>query len=109
MKFTFDFDFCDFNVPNEVWSFEISSDNMDAIKKMIDEFTPEYEDFWADMEEYGVHDCWGDDETMVGFSSYEIDPKNKSTVLEKWKEFFENHDCKCGELVLEESRAASMG
>ncbi|MDX1641847.1 MAG: hypothetical protein R3220_09120 [Balneolaceae bacterium] len=100
-KFTFDFDFFEFGQSNELWSFEIVANDIEALRSMIDEFEPEYEDQFYDMEEYGVHDFWGDDETLVGFSSYEINPDDKFTVLQKWREFFINHGCECGELIQE--------
>jgi hypothetical protein len=44
--------------------------------------------FMRDMEQYGVHDygTTGDDE-FVGYYTYEIDPADWDTVVEKWHSY----------------------
>lgn len=48
-----------------------------------------YEDFVADMEEYGVLDVGGYDDEL--YHSYEITEENFPVVLEKFREYFKGH------------------
>lgn len=86
-KFEFQFEFDDFTMSEE-WTFVIHYEDSqhDTLYDMsVEEF---FLDFWGEMEAFGVHDFFGHPGTMFGFGSYEIKQQDKTTVLEKWRQFF---------------------
>ena len=99
-EFIFDFYLEDFNQSNETWAFEIIFNDQDYEVLFDLCEVDEYLDFWSEMEIYGVHDfsTEGDDQ-LFGYNTYEVKPKNISSVMDRWRNYFIGLGYECGSLV----------
>lgn len=62
----------------------------------------QYETYLSDMEDYGVHDCYWDEDTEIsGFTSYEIKPEKYEEVMEVWRDWFEMQGFKTSPVIME--------
>lgn len=53
----------------------------------------------GELEEFGVHDfCTTGKYELVGFGSYEIEPKNWLPVVQKWRDWFIEQGVGCGDI-----------
>jgi len=102
--FTFEFYLDWFNLPNELWSFEIFFDEQDYdvlfdMSNLGPDLGDRFEYFWTKMEEYGVHDFSTEGDQIFGFDTYEVELKNVPIVMKKWRDFFIGLGYECGPLV----------
>lgn len=49
-----------------------------------------YDDFVAEMEEYGIHDFSAGGDVLHGFDSSEINPARYNSVVKRWQRYFTN-------------------
>lgn len=93
----FMFQFIDYNDKTEVETVKnyyfdfinITNEDLQAKYNALMDDSSNYEEFVSEMEEFGAHDFFGDEETLHGFESAEIEPKYYHTVVTRWQRYFE--------------------
>jgi len=77
-------------IKNYYFNFIDSSDEeLQAKYDALMDDSSNYEDFVGEMEEFGTHDFFGDEETLHGFQSSEVELKYYHTVVTRWQRYFE--------------------
>jgi hypothetical protein len=62
---------------------------------------PEYDTFSALTEnEFGLHDFFGTEKVLIGFTSDEIKPDRYDRLMEVWKEYFVKNGFQVGDTVI---------